>query len=57
MAGKAKTEDTKKQVERIDQGLTHLINLSEITRFKNIPMRNSFAEEFFTKMQHYINIE
>lgn len=50
-------EANKKQVQRIDQGLIYLINLTEITRFKNIQMKNSFADEFFKKMKNYINLE
>jgi hypothetical protein len=57
MSGKEKLEDANKKVERIDKGITFLINLTEITRFKNIPMRNSFADEFFKKMKNYINLE
>lgn len=50
-------QETKKQIERIDKGIRSLITLSEITRFKNIPMRNSFADEFFKKMKNYITIK
>lgn len=58
MSEKEKSEDTnKKQIERIDQGIIELINLTEITRFKNIKLKNSFADEFFKKMKNYINLQ
>ena len=57
MSGKEKSIETKKQIERIDKAITGLITLSEITRFKNIPMKNSFADEFFKNLKNYINIK
>lgn len=46
-----------KQIQRIDSGIIHLMDLSEMARFKKIEISTSFGEEFFKKIKNYINLE
>ena len=45
--------EKKQYIDRIDSSLVSLINLTEMTRLKNINIKTSFADEFFNKIQNY----
>lgn len=51
------TKNYNKKIERIDNAILSLLNLTEIIRVKNIILKNSFSDEFFKKLKNYISLD
>lgn len=44
-------------VQQIDDNIKLLMNLSNMSRLKDIKLERSFSEEFFKSIKHYLTIK
>ena len=48
-----KSNDNSEKIKKIDAAVVLLMNLSSMARYKQIDVKHSFSEEFFTGVKEY----
>lgn len=55
MSSRKNKNENNYTVNQIDNNIQLLINLTNMSRLKNIKLDKSFSEEFFKRVKHYLS--